>query len=70
VEEQSVTTSEMNRSVSEAAGGTGEIASAIDTLADTSQVTTAGVREISTAVGELSRMSGRMQELVATFRYE
>ena len=70
VEEQSVTTKEMNRSVSDAAGGTGEIASAIDTLAGTSQVTTDGVREISTAVGELSRMSGRLQELVATFRYE
>jgi methyl-accepting chemotaxis protein len=69
VEEQSVTTKEMNRSVSDAAGGTGEIASAIDTLAGTSQVTTDGVREISTAVGELSHISGRLEELVATFRY-
>ncbi|MDH2413671.1 methyl-accepting chemotaxis protein [Nocardioides sp. CER19] len=70
VEEQSVTTKEMNRSVSDAAGGTGEIAAAIVTLAGSSQVTTDGVHEISAAVGELSRMSGRLQELVATFRYE
>jgi methyl-accepting chemotaxis protein len=69
VEEQSVTTREMNRSVSDAAGGTGEIASAIGNLAGTSQVTTDGVGEISRAVGELSRMSTRLQELVATFRY-
>jgi methyl-accepting chemotaxis protein len=69
VEEQSVTTNEMNRSVSDAAGGTGEIAGAIGTLAGTSRVTTEGVGEISVAVGELSRMSGRLQELVATFRY-
>jgi methyl-accepting chemotaxis protein len=70
VEEQSVTTKEMNRSVSDAAGGTGEIATAIGTLAGSSQVTTDGVHEISAAVGELSRMSGQLQELVATFRYE
>jgi methyl-accepting chemotaxis protein len=70
VEEQSVTTKEMNRSVSDAAGGTGEIAAAIDTLAGNSRVTTDGVREISTAVGELSLMSGRLHELVSTFRYE
>jgi methyl-accepting chemotaxis protein len=70
VEEQSATTREMNRNVSDAAGGTGEIATVIDTLAGTSQVTTDGVREISTAVGELSLMSGRLQELVGTFRYE
>jgi len=69
VEEQSATTKEMNRSVSDAAGGTGEIAAAIDTLAGTSQVTTDGVREISTAVGELSHIAGRLEELVATFRY-
>jgi methyl-accepting chemotaxis protein len=70
VEEQSVTTREMNRSVSDAAGGTGEIAVAVDTLAGTSQVTTDGVAQIGGAVGDLTRMSGRLQELVATFRYE
>ncbi|HEY0891030.1 MAG TPA: methyl-accepting chemotaxis protein [Nocardioides sp.] len=69
VEEQSVTTKEMNRSVSDAAGGTGEIAAATDTLAGASEATTDGVQQISTAVGELSRMSLRLQELVATFRY-
>jgi methyl-accepting chemotaxis protein len=60
----------MNRSVSDAAGGTGEIAVAVDTLAGTSQVTTDGVAQIGGAVGDLTRMSGRLQELVATFRYE
>jgi methyl-accepting chemotaxis protein len=69
VEEQSATTKEMNRSVSDAAGGTGEIATSIDTLADTSRVTTDGVQEISAAVADLSRMSERLQELVGTFRY-
>jgi methyl-accepting chemotaxis protein len=70
VEEQSVTTQEMNRSVSDAAGGTGEIATAIDTLAGTSQTTTDGVHHISTAITDLTRMSDQLQELVATFRYQ
>ena len=45
------------------------IAAATDTLAGVSEATTDGVQQISTAVGELSRMSLRLQELVATFRY-
>src|SRR3712207_1630920 len=47
VEEQGATTAEMNRSVSEAATGSGEIAGSISGVAHAASATTAGVAQIS-----------------------
>jgi methyl-accepting chemotaxis protein len=67
VEEQTATTTEMNRSVSEAATGSAEIASSIAGVADAAQATTNGVEESQRAVGELTRISGELQTLVNRF---
>src|SRR4029453_12677421 len=48
VEEQTATTAEMNRGVSEAATSVGEIATGIDTLATTTRMTTESVSETQT----------------------
>ncbi|GLY96017.1 methyl-accepting chemotaxis protein [Actinoplanes sp. NBRC 103695] len=69
VEEQTATTSEMNRSVSEAARGTNEIAQNITIVADAAQQTSQGVAETRKATGELARMSSELNSLVAGFKY-
>jgi methyl-accepting chemotaxis protein len=68
VEEQTATTAEMNRSVSEAAGGTGEIAQNITGVAEAARMTSQGVTETQQATAELARMSTELSGLVATFR--
>ena len=69
VEEQGATTAEMNRSVSEAATGSSEIAGSIGGVAHAASATTAGVAQTRQAAEELARMSGGLQELVQRFRY-
>jgi methyl-accepting chemotaxis protein len=68
VEEQSATTNEMNRSVSEAATGSTEIASNISGVASAAQATTEGVGDAQRAVAELTRMSSELQTLVGHYR--
>ncbi|WP_433305939.1 methyl-accepting chemotaxis protein [Actinoplanes sp. CA-030573] len=68
VEEQTATTAEMNRSVSEAAGGTGEIALNITGVAEAARMTSEGVAETQQATSELARMSTELSSLVSTFR--
>ena len=68
VEEQTATTAEMNRSVAEAAGGTGEIAQNITGVAEAARLTSQGVAETQHATAELARMSTELSSLVATFR--
>ena len=68
VEEQTATTNEMNRSVSEAATGSTEIADSITGVAQAAQATTEGVEESQHAVAELGRMSAELQSLVARFQ--
>jgi methyl-accepting chemotaxis protein len=68
VEEQTATTAEMNRSVAEAAGGTGEIAQNITGVADAAQLTSQGVTETQQATTELARMSTQLSALVSSFR--
>jgi methyl-accepting chemotaxis protein len=67
VEEQSVTTNEMTRNVSEAATGATEIASNITGVATAAQNTSAGVGESRRAAEDLARMSGELQQLVGRF---
>jgi methyl-accepting chemotaxis protein len=68
VEEQSATTNEMNRSVTEAATGSAEIASNISGVASAAQATTEGVGDAQRAVAELTRMSSELQTLVSRFQ--
>ncbi|WP_440899362.1 methyl-accepting chemotaxis protein [Actinosynnema sp.] len=68
VEEQTATTAEMNRSVSDAAGGVGEIASNIQGVATAAESTTASVTETSRASEGLARLSAELQEQVSRFK--
>jgi methyl-accepting chemotaxis protein len=69
VEEQTATTAEMNRSVGEAATGTGDIAQNITGVAEAARLTTEGVARSQQATDELTRMSAELNSLVSTFRY-
>jgi methyl-accepting chemotaxis protein len=69
VEEQTATTNEMTRNVSEAATGSGEIAVNISGVADAAALTTQGAGESQRAVDELARMSADLKVLVGSFRY-
>jgi methyl-accepting chemotaxis protein len=68
VEEQTATTNEMNRNVSDAATGSTEIASNISGVAAAAAVTTQGVTDSQRSVDELSRMSAQLQTLVGRFQ--
>ncbi|MFF5232061.1 methyl-accepting chemotaxis protein [Dactylosporangium sp. NPDC000521] len=68
VEEQTATTNEMNRSVSEAATGSVEIATNVSTVAAAAQNTSLNVAEAQRAASDLSRMSSEMRALVARFK--
>ena len=67
VEEQTATTNEMNRSVSEAATGSAEIAHNVSTVAAVTKTASLNVTEAQRAASDLSRMSGEMRSLVARF---
>ncbi|MEU4620494.1 methyl-accepting chemotaxis protein [Actinoplanes sp. NPDC023801] len=69
VEEQNVTTGEINRSVSEAAGGSSTIAANIGTVAEVARDTTELVHQSEQAVGELGQVTGELKSLVSRFRY-
>ncbi|GGL09972.1 hypothetical protein GCM10014719_09830 [Planomonospora parontospora subsp. antibiotica] len=68
VEEQTATTGEISRSVSNAALGVGDIAGGMAAVADAAQQTTEGVVASRQAAEELARMSADLTELVARFR--
>ena len=67
VEEQTATTNEMSRNVTEAAAGSGEIAANIVGVATAAEQTTQGVEQSRLAVGELARMSADLRSLVGQF---
>ncbi|EYR63684.1 chemotaxis protein [Actinotalea ferrariae CF5-4] len=68
VEEQTATTAEMNRNVTQAAAGSGEIAANIAGVAGAADLTTQGVTQSREAVDSLARMSTELKSLVAQFR--
>jgi len=68
VEEQTVTTNEIGRSVGEVAAGSSEIAQNDSGVADAASDTTAGAAETQRAAQELARLSADLQELVGQFR--
>ena len=69
VEEQTATTSEMNRNVSDAASGSEQIAANISGVAAAAAQTTSGANNTSGAASDLSRMAGELKTLVGQFRY-
>jgi methyl-accepting chemotaxis protein len=68
VEEQTATTGEMARSVSDVASGSMQIASNIESVASVARASTDGVREAERATSELAQLSGELRQLVSTFR--
>jgi methyl-accepting chemotaxis protein len=70
VEEQSATTTEMSRNVSEAAKGSGEVARNISGVAQAAQSTSSGATESQKAAQHLAAMSTELRELVAQFKVD
>jgi len=69
VEEQTATTNEIGRNVTEAAKGSGEIAQNITGVASAAESTSAGATDTQRAASELARMAAELQQLVGQFRY-
>ncbi|HWY86335.1 MAG TPA: methyl-accepting chemotaxis protein [Gemmataceae bacterium] len=70
VEEQTATTHEMGRNVSEAATGSVEIARNITAVATAAQSTSEGAGHSQQAAAELARMGNALQDLVVQFTLE
>jgi methyl-accepting chemotaxis protein len=68
VEEQTVTTNEINRSMAEAAKGVGDISKNITGVAVAAKDTTQGANNTQKAAQELTQMASRLQGLVSRFR--
>jgi methyl-accepting chemotaxis protein len=69
VEEQTATTQEMNRSVTEAASGTAQIAQNIAGVASAAESTSQAVGESRRAALELSDLTGQLESALSRFRY-
>ncbi|GGC01752.1 methyl-accepting chemotaxis protein [Cellulomonas carbonis] len=69
VEEQTATTTEMSRGLSEAAAGSGDIAHTVTGVASAAASTTARLSEVDAAAHELARLSGELRSRLAAFTY-
>ena len=69
VEEQTATTTEMNRNVSEAASSAAQIAENIDAVATATNSTTSAMNDAQAAIDEVARMATSLHRSVAKFRY-
>jgi methyl-accepting chemotaxis protein len=69
VEQQTATTAEMSRGVSEAAGNAGLVSEAIVEVAEVVRATSANAHTAQQDVTELNRLAGEMTALVESFRY-
>ena len=69
IEEQTSTTAEMGRNISEAAAGSTGIAGDMATMAGTVQTTTAGLADIRSAADDLALVSSDLRALVSAFQY-
>ena len=70
VEEQTATTNEMSRNVTEAAKGSGEISKNIAGVANAAASTTSGAADTQKAAKELGQMAAQLQKLVSKFSIE
>ncbi len=68
VEEQTVTTNEMSRNVSEAAEAGSRVADTINAVASSVRETTSGVAEADRAATDLAGMSGDLRRIVDRFK--
>ncbi len=68
VEEQTATTSEMSRSVGDAAHGAANIAGNIAGVADAADTTTSTLSEVDATVAELNGLASDLQQAVGRFR--
>ncbi|MDG6108063.1 methyl-accepting chemotaxis protein [Dactylosporangium aurantiacum] len=68
VEQQTATTTEMSRNISQAAAGSADIAADISTISEAARATTDGVEDTRTAAHDLSAMSRELRALVGQFR--
>ncbi len=68
VEEQTATTNEIGRNVTEAAKGTGEIARNITGVAKAAEDTTGGANDTLKAAQSLSQMATQLQQLMSRFK--
>jgi methyl-accepting chemotaxis protein len=69
VEEQTATTREIARNVSEAALGESHVTRNITSVAQAAQNTSGGAHSTQTAAGELAGMAAELQKVVAVFKY-
>jgi methyl-accepting chemotaxis protein len=69
VEEQTATTREIARNVSEAALGESHVTRNITSVAQAAQSTSGGAHSTQTAAGELAGMAAELQKVVAVFKY-
>jgi methyl-accepting chemotaxis protein len=69
VEEQTATTQEINRTLSDAAGGAGNIASSINGVSDAARRTTDTVINTRQAADEVTTTASRLQTVVSRFQY-
>ena len=69
VEEQTATTTEMNRNVAEAAQSASQIAENIDAVASATSSTTSAMNDAQAAIDEVARMATSLHSSVARFRY-
>lgn len=69
VEQQTVTTAEIGRTVAEAATGSGDIAQNISGVATAARDTSAGAASTQQAAGELSRMANDLSGLVGAYKF-
>ena len=69
MEEQTATTAEMSRSVSEAAQGSGQIADNISGVSAAADSTTQALGQTRVAVDELSRMAADLRTSVSRFTH-
>jgi methyl-accepting chemotaxis protein len=70
VEEQSATTNEMSRNVTEAAKGSGDISQNIQGVAQAAESTTRGAQDAQKAAQQLSEMATQLRGLVERFKVD
>jgi len=69
IEEQTATTNEMGRNVSDAASGSQEIAGGIETVALSAATSSQVLGQVSAAVSDLSGLASELKQRVASFTY-
>lgn len=69
VEQQTATTNEMARNVSDANSGTQEIVQTIEEVANAAQETSRGASGVEGAASDLSKMANSLQDMVSKFKF-